>query len=400
MTNPFTPPNDRIAGFCQAVLTKSRVTTLTGGSASPSDATVLKGVQAIGVSRSLDHTSYADVGRMQQKYGRYGKTTYEITISRVLSKGEDFFYNTSGLSAYADSHILSTNTANTIGFTGINDRLKNYDIVLIYGSDDVGYIGEPTSTSLMSKTYRCCILTAISYTIPIQGPITEDLTFTTHAYTQDDITTTGGFSNLNFEHTGEETLQRKDILTNSCVFPFEVQKAFDLSTNLDSIPILGLQQIEISTEINYRDLEDIGKWGGSVSDRAEMNKYKQIELPVGVSCTFSGVVRAQYFVDAAQDHEVTDTYHTAGTYGSETKNVNLEQYQSDRSITIVAQGDGSNLFQWNLGQKNYISSFEITGGDADGGGNVEASMSFQNDHSEIFLLKDTTVRSFTSSTTI
>ena len=225
------------------------------------------------------------------------------------------------------------------------------------------------------------------------------MTFITSAYTQDDVVNLGSFTELNFKHSSEVVLKRQDLVISQCDLPEEVERAFNLGTSLDYKPIYGLQQIEISAEINYADLQDIGKWRGSSGDLAEQNVYKYVELPVGVSCTFSGVVRAQYTVDASQDHEVTDTYHTAGTYGSETKNdITGEQYRSDRPIKIIAEGNGSNYFQWNLGEKNYISSFDVTGGDADGG-NVEASMSFQNDHSEIFLLKGSTILDLTSNTT-
>ena len=409
----FSPSNDRIAGFCQAVLYKSRVTTESGGSDVITDHEVLTGVQAVGVSRSLDREVYVDIGRMQNEFGSYNKHTYTINVSRVIGRNRDFFYNTNGETTYEASHILSTQTEKTIGTDGIQDRLKNYDITLVYGKDSLSYIGkeigespqDPENLKCQTTTYRCCLLTSISYTIPISGPVTEDLTFTTSAYTQDDVTNLSDFSNLNFEHTADTCLTRRHIDTINSILPYEVQKAFDLGDVLSDgdkdIPIYGLQQIEISVEINYNDLVDIGKWGGSSGNRAEQNIYRQVEIPVGVSCTFSGVVRAQYMVDIAKDHEVTDTYYSAGTYGSEAKNDQTgEQYRSDREIKILAEGDGSpvNYFQWHLGDKNYITSFEITGGDADGG-NVEASMSFQNDHSEIFLLKDTTIQNFTTSTT-
>jgi hypothetical protein len=398
----FENPNTRIAGYLQAVLTKSRVTTQSGGSESPVNSLVLKGVQSVGISRSLERESFADIGRFQKEYGRYAKHTYTINISRVLNKSGDFFYNTSEIDppTYENSHIFSTEEDSTIGFTGINNRLKNYDIVLLYTPDGYSYVGagallDTPDTQVQTTVYRCCLLTNISYTIPINGPITEDLTFTTHAYTQETEYLITDFTNLNFVHDSEETLKRQDISINNCIFPTEVEKMFNLTNTYQNIPIYGLQQIEISTELAYTDLQDIGKWGGSYGDLAEMNLYKQLEIPVGVSCTFSGIVRGQYFNDEnGKDHLVTDTYHTAGVYGAENKNNSTgTQYRADRQIRIAAltETNPNTYLQWNLGKKNYISSFEITGGDANGG-NVEASISFQNDHSEIFLLKDTTLR--------
>lgn len=403
----FTPPNDRIFSACQAIMVKSRVTTATGGSDSQVDADILEGVQSVGVSRELTRTPIADIGRMQNQYGRWSKITYTINVTRVIAKQKDFFYNTTGLSSYTDSHILSTATASTLGFTGFNNRLKNYDLCIVYTPDKYAFVGggsdaSPVDNQCQTQTYRCCLLTGISYSIGINGAIQEDLTFTTFSYTQDDVTNITDFTVLAgpeaFPHLDRTILSREDIDLANCILPFEAEKAYTIGNNLSGIPILGLQQIDINVEIAYRDIPDIGQWRGSVTDKAEMNKFRQVELPVGVSCTFSGITRAQYFVNGSpQDHTVTDTYHSAGTYGSETKGI--QNYRSDREIRIVANGNGSDFFQWNLGSKNYISSFDVTGGDAGEGGNVETSMSFQNDHSEIFLLKDSTLRDFTSTTT-
>lgn len=476
-SNPINPSNDRIAGFCQAVMWKSRVTTQTGGDDSPTDSYVLKGVQSVGVSRDVNREAFIDIGRYGRQWGKYGKTLYTINVSRVLSKSSDFFYNqtNSGLTSNAESnylnaHILSVVSDQTIGVDGMpvngTDRgLRNYDITLIYGRDDISYVGKTPSTgdpNINHQTYRCCLLTSISYTLSVDGSVTEDLTFVTTVYTQNEETNPANWTYLNkndttavaawdtageghpggFEHSRpsdpgspppeppyslfgfESTLKRQDILTEECDFPLEVIEAFEIQDRTQGIPgrgqvpILGIQQIEISIDIAYNDLVDIGKWAGSVGDRAEVNKFRQVELPVGVSCTFTGVVGAQYFSKlefntesanpVGQNHEVTDTYHTAGNYGAENKNavstdanneLHIEQYEADREIKIVARGidpaggTAYEKWQWNLGKRNYISSFEVTGGDAEGG-NVEVSMSFQNDWSEFFLFKNTDVLDF------
>ena len=457
---PFSKPNDRIAGYCQAIMYQERLTTETGGDEDIFDADVLTGVQSVGVSRSVDRTVYNDNGRMQNVYGSYGKTVFTINISRVLNKAEDFFYNTTGIEeieeekpTYKNSHILATEFDYTLGCEGTQNRLKNYDIILVYGRDKFSNLGVPSDESsgeedldpeqieIETTTYRCCLLTNISYTIPISGPIIEDLTFVTGVYTQNDVLDATELSYLDFPHidkeeddgtyTYYEPLTRKDLDIDLCIFPLEVQKAFNVGNTLNGSPILGLQQIEIEIDISYTELADIGIWRGSnlvlpenpatdyeLGDRAQQNRYKLVEIPVGISCTFSGVVRRQYLHEVdiegseepSRSHEVTDTYHTAGAYGGEGKQLppepdgaggftlGYEQYKTDREIKIIAkagknENDDDLYLQWHLGDSNYISSFEFTGGDVSGG-NVEASISFQNDKSEIFLLKSKDIQVF------
>ena len=50
-----------------------------------------------------------------------------------------------------------------------------------------------------------------------------------------------------------------------------------------------------------------------------------------------------------------------------------------------------NYFVWDLGKRNYLTNLSYDGGGADGG-NLEATMSYQNDSSDVVLVKDTTVR--------
>ena len=45
-----------------------------------------------------------------------------------------------------------------------------------------------------------------------------------------------------------------------------------------------------------------------------------------------------------------------------------------------------------LGSKNYVTSVSTTGGDAGSSSNVETTISYQNDFSDIVLVKDTNVR--------
>jgi hypothetical protein len=397
---PLSNINDRLFFACQAVLTKSRYSSSSGGSAAPTDSTVLQGVQSVGVSREISANPFADTGRFQQEYKSFGKTVFTITISRVISKDQDLFFNVNSQSTYENAHIL--NATNGIGYGGLNDNLKNYDITLLYSGDDASYVGVQSGANTVSnKTFRCCLLTNIGYTISVGGAVTENLTFVTNNFTINDANDTASFSNLNFTHEGD-TVQRKDIDNTLCVFPSEVETMFNLGNAVDGQTVYGIQQIEINVEIGYRDIPDIGLWRGSYTgasnseshgDLAEQNLYKQVELPVGVSCTFQGVLR-DHFQQAGDAHRVTDVYYSAAN-GDDTPADQVDIYKANREIKIVAQADGANYFQWNLGKKNYLTAMDISGGDA-GGGNVEATVSFQNDHSEVFFLKNSIIRDFST----
>ena len=68
----------------------------------------------------------------------------------------------------------------------------------------------------------------------------------------------------------------------------------------------------------------------------------------------------------------------------------------DRPILITAlkrvdDGGGTDrYFVWDLGEHNYLTDISTSGGDA-GGGNVEVTMSYQNDFSEAVFARHSSV---------
>tara|TARA_R110000851_G_scaffold276482_2_gene429328 strand:- start:136 stop:411 length:276 start_codon:yes stop_codon:yes gene_type:complete len=67
----------------------------------------------------------------------------------------------------------------------------------------------------------------------------------------------------------------------------------------------------------------------------------------------------------------------------------------NKSIRIVAEkfpsAPTSTYFIWDIGQHNYLTDISYTGGDT-GGGNTEVTMTYQNDYSDLVLVKDTNIR--------
>jgi len=407
----LSPVNDRIFYACQAVYTRDRYATSSGGNdaISTTGLEFLKGVQSIGVTKNTPRSDLIDIGRFQQEFGYYGITEFEITISRILHQTGDFFYNTSSRSSYEDAHIL--NDTYGIGYSGMTNKLKNYDILLLYTQDSRDFVesgasGSSDADSASAVIYRCCLLKNISYNISVDGSITEDLTFTTGIYDKVSKNRLNQFP-VNVVDN-QKTLARQDVLRTSCVFPLEVKRMFDVSGITDPAisPTIGLQSINIDIEINYGELPDMGKWPGStvetptgssttfdLDDRALQNKFRFVDS-VNVSSTFNGVVKDKYELSQDQ-YNATDTFNTVAD-GDEEPAQQIDIYKSNREIKIIMQADDSNFYQWHLGAKNFLTSMDFSGGDA-GGGNVEGSVGFQNNHAEIFLVKNSTIRNFSPS---
>ena len=440
MTTIFTTPNDRIFYACMGVFYVERQTTQTGGNSSytaAASSNFLTGVQSVGVQSSFPWESMPDIGRSQRRFAKYGQQEFTINIERILADDETFFYNVTSrvaaggtkLAMYKNTHILEEDN---IGCDGFANKLRNYDINLLYAPDRFDRLGDSTSGSdpdknnFMITQYRCCLLTSVSYSIPIKGPVTETLTFTTQIANQVDASPSdwSDMGNSGADRTGN-TIKRHDIDTTNSIFPLEVNRMFDLGTATGGIPILGLQSIEIQADISYSKIMDVGQWRGSnltgaaVSDapesepagstalRAQQNLYRQVVLPIDVTTTFTGIARSQYRGQPAgtvtfddppsrptkyQDFELTDTTFSAAdgletTAAEPSRAVDARpaaRYEADRQIVIVA--NKTQYFHWNLGRSNYLEDMSFSGGDT-GGSNVTASLSYKNAVSDFALYK-------------
>lgn len=416
MTVPFNKSNNRIFWACQAVFVLERNTM---EEVATEDSTFLTGVQSIGVSSSRSANSLIDIGKVQKKYTQYNQNTYEVTIERRIDKNSKFFYNTdSTYSNYLSSHILHVNNLGSQGFKDSSDQcLRNYDITILYRPDRFSNFTsvstdpeEQDNTDVISVTYKYCLITNISYSMSVENGITESITLTTNNMKyNNDISNTGSYNIPSMPQDGDIIKEYDLDFTmpgyGFSLLPKEVEQLFTLNTIFDTKKdgsplvdkrILSIQSIDISIGINYSTLTDIGIWRGSENGKEyEQNKWKYINLPIDVSCSFRGIARQSMpffnFLSgglnkvANVDHIYTKALGNGAT--------GMSWQEADRKIRIVAVKKISgvdNYFVWDLGSSNYLTELSYSGGDT-GGGNVEATISYRNDFSDAVFTKTTGV---------
>lgn len=427
MTVPFENPNSRIFYACQAVFLEERNT-----ENEITDPTVnsvfLDGVQSVGVSSDNPSRSLTDIGRFQKKYTQYSQQTIDITLERAIPKGSDFFYHVDPLQYinYTQSHFLNSKNFGSKGAKDNDDNtLRNYDITILYGPDQFsrfydgvdnpsGIEEDPDARNVISVTYPNCLITSIDYSIGVSG-ITESISLRTRNIRYNDNYSDTTQYNWPTEYTnatvsdrtGESggTLRRQDLdlTVNSpgqygeTKLPREVKELFNFDTPVIEGPdlqVLGIQSINIGVSIDYTDIADVGNWRGSENSKEhEQNRWSVVNLPVSVTCSFTGVPR-QYmpysnFLTGAEKkvRNVDNVYNKSIADGTST-----EWQDADCEIRIIAKGNESpqDYFVWDLGVNNYLTSIEYSGGET-GGGNVEATISYSNQYSDFVATKTNSV---------
>lgn len=340
----FTSPNDRIFYAAQAVQV--------GGS-------YLEGAQSVGVSRTTAPETLLDVGYAQSSKMRWGRQEYSITISRVIPRGGTLQLESGGTS-YTTNHLLKR-----IGTDGVNGWSLEPEIKIIYAPDDQSYVGQTTEG--LVATFTKSLLTNISYSFNVNGAFVEDTTYICRTRDEDSVNPPAGFPESG------TTLKRQDIILSDCILPTEVTNRMDIGPTVDGIGVVGLQNISIAVDISYEELFNNGEWSGSTDSGATQNRMKAITLPIGITCTFEGINRQH---DTVSNPAVSDAYNT-----------------NDEEIRIAIDDGSGNKRQFHLGTKNYLTSIEVTGGDA-GGDNSTVSMSYQNDYSDYFTISQAALASF------
>jgi hypothetical protein len=210
---------------------------------------------------------------------------------------------------------------------------------------------------------------------------------------------------------------------------------------LRALRIYGINSISVDFQINYAQLADIGFWRGSEKNKEyEQNLYTHVSLPIEVTCSFTGTSRrALEYGDFVYngspqnpDGQASDTFlrnvdtnfgasgvidpttglsFGGGPYidGIDSNNEgvpagnNAVYKKVDRPIRLVFEkfpnAPVSQYHVIDLGNRNYVTSIGTSGGDT-GGGNVETTITYQNDYSDIVLVKDTQVRNLINTGTL
>lgn len=365
----MTEPQKRVFYACQAVLSISRNTQTSNNTID--QASYLTGVQSIGVDGQLPSTTLIDFGRFQRRY-RFENRQKEFTINieRVLAKGENTFYNTSSYSSdYVTNHLLHEDNIGCQGELNNNNKcLRNYDIFLVYGDDESSLLNN--SSTKKNVVYRNCLLTTLSYQISVDGSIRESIGLTSRRVEHN----VSGSINLPVSAQSVETLRRQDVDMSTTILPEEALEIFktDEPDSLMQKDIYGLQSINIDMSIDYSELNDVGIWRG-YDNGDDVNKWRFVNLPINISSSFTGISRSIY----------------------PRENIGLDSPEFEKNKTIKIVAGGPNYYLWDLGKRNYLNSIGITGGDA-GGGNVELTLSYQNDYSELVIAKTDTIHDITS----
>jgi len=314
------------------------------------DGSFLKNVQAVGLDYANSTESLVDKGRGSQSANTnflfYNKPEVTVTIEKQLDINDNFTFRCT------DGKLL---TSTGVGNSGWDGGLKEYKIEIAYGDDD--YTGGSNTDSI---TMKYCLLSEVSYSLSVDGKFTESLTFITNNIVREgsaagSLAAAQSGSLITRRHFGVATL------------PITGDKNEAKNFFADGSSDAALQSFSVSASFEYAELSDRGRWKGSDegNDPTKQNYWKYVTPPVSISCDATAIVTKSLQREILiRDSNLMET---------------TSYPVPDRAVkfTLGNSSGGTYDKEIDLGSKNYCTGIGLSGGDT-GGGNVEATISYEN----------------------
>ncbi len=340
---------------------------------------ILHGVQSVGINTTFNLEQVFELGQIHIYENIEGVPDIEVTLEKVLD-GYPLMYHVAS-TAVKDDASLQTNPARASLVARTKQRCNA--ILGIY-SDTVSHIGDGNTAAndtievIMSGMY----ISSIGYTIPVDGNATESLTLVGN-HKQWSMNPTKFQQNLarqlgsGVSNSYSDTplaaqpgtfrggvQRRENVSLNRSVLPQSINgvkqnsspgNAWSNTTGPTGVPLVHLQNISISCDLNRESVQELGRKG-------PYTRYAN--FPVEVTCEIEAISSSGDFVQALEEGIKSGTGFNVNeeNYGNNTKNVTIRIVLHDGTI-------------FDLGSKNRLSSVNYTGGDA-GGGNVTTTYSF------------------------
>lgn len=272
-------------------------------------ASTVQGAQSVGVTTNFNLEQAFQLGQL----ALYDNIVVDPEVELTLSKALD---------GYDSIWKLATGGGSLI--SNANDQVT---VILGVGDDTAAALTNVTAIE-MTGMY----ISSLSYTFPVDGNFTEDITFVgNHKAVNGTVSAP--------TNSGATILRRQNLQITGSTFPSEVA-----GQNLSSI--------SISAELGRESMYRLGQYAPF---------HRAISFPLEVTCEFEVMATG------------IDGVPCDGTSVSCVPATGLPQEQT--IILNLCDSGGSTKYTFDLGAKNVLQSVNYTGGDT-GGGNVTITYSY------------------------
>lgn len=319
--------------------------------------TPVRGLQTVGITTNFNLEQVFEMGQLAIYQNVENVPDVEVTLNKVLD-------------GYPLIYVLATETGSSIasGLTASNPTIPGRqnarsDMRLsIFSDTNVSASG----TSLVDVTCSGMYLSSVSYTFPVDGNFTEDVTLVGNNKVWGG-TSAGSFNNTDEPAAAQGVARRQFLNMGACRFPTQIPGISSSGTNNaignGSGFATHFQNITVSCDLGREAIQELGTF-------APYHRY--VTFPVEVTSEFEVVAVSGDMINA------TESGYYAGLTGTTVATGATPQCSGRHNLldqTIFLETcEGTRIY---LGTKNKLTSVNYTGGDT-GGGNVSITYSYTN----------------------
>lgn len=320
-----------------------------------SSMTAVHGLQTVGITTNFNLEQVFEMGQLSIYQNVENVPDIEVTLNKVLD-------------GYPLLYVLATETGSGVG-TGLTaasptipgrQNARTDMRLAIYDDTKIASSGNSFSAVTCSGMY----VSSVSYTFPVDGNFTEDVTLVGNNKVWGG-TVVGAFNNNDAPIAAQGVARRQFLNMSACRFPTQIPGISSSGTN-DAIGggsgfAVHFQNITVSCDFGREAIQELGTF-------APYHRY--VTFPVEVTSEFEVVAVSGDGINA------TESGYYAGLTGQTVATANLPQCSGRHNLldqTIFLETcEGTRIY---LGTKSKLTSVNYTGGDT-GGGNVSITYSY------------------------
>jgi len=297
---------------------------------------VPRGVQSVSISTTFNLEQVFQQGQLAIYENVEDRPDIEMTINRVLDGTQPLYLMASDDGGEAAGARRSLNARNA--------SYQNEIALHVYPEANVHASGTPDARTMASGMY----LSSVSYTFPVDGSATEEISFVGNNKFWD--AASGGTAPVNlFPSTSGLILTDEDAATITPGANPGVTRREDFDISASTLPTIvpsadrsAIQNVTISADLGREEIFALG---------TKDAYHRSIQFPLEVTCSFECITSEGDLIEARADQDNL----TNQTIILKTK----------QGLTV------------DLGTKNKLASIDFSGGDT-GGGEVSVTYNFTN----------------------
>lgn len=321
--------------------------------------TVVHGLQSAGITTNFNLEQVFELGQLSIYQNIENIPDIEVTLNKVLD-GYPLLYV---LATEKGSAVNTSLVASSPDLAGRSNA--RVDMVLsIYPDNQTSAKGSSIANVVCSGMY----VSSVSYTFPVDGNFTEDVTLVGNNKVWASSQTTGSFSGNNDSPAATMGVNRRQHLDmTACRFPTQIPGIDANGVNQQigngSGHAVHFQNITVSTDLGREAIQELGTF-------APYHRY--VTFPVEVTCEFEAIAVSGDMINATESGYYTGTQANPTVATSSSTGCANSRFNLLNQKIYLETCEGTKIY---LGDKNKLTSVNYNGGDT-GGGNVSVTYSY------------------------